>query len=335
MLNSSDTTKGEKTVKFCRINVLILLFVILASAAAHGEVADKILAVVNDEIITMKEFETSFEPYLKRIEGTYKGNDKNGIIEQTKAVLLQRLIDNMLIEHEARKAGANIKEEEIMEVLKEMLAKQNVQLEDFLKKLEREGSSLASVKNDIKGQLMRMKLMRREIKSKIMVSDQEIGEYYDKHRDDYEGKEAVRLRQILFLIPPHADKTTKAKIEEKARQIQERAAEGAPFDALATQYSQEPAAAKGGDIGFVERGGIIPEVENVAFSLPLDQVSAVIESEVGFHIIKVVDKRGAGLKPINAVREEIKIKLEDEKLEKKYDEWISALRKKSHIEIRK
>jgi peptidyl-prolyl cis-trans isomerase SurA len=79
---------------------------------------------------------------------------------------------------------------------------------------------------------------------------------------------------------------------------------------------------------------MIPELEAVAFNLPQDKISGLIESGLGFHIIKVVDKRGAGLKPIDAVREEIKAKLEDGKLEKKYDEWISGVRKKSHIEIR-
>jgi parvulin-like peptidyl-prolyl isomerase len=103
---------------------------------------------------------------------------------------------------------------------------------------------------------------------------------------------------------------------------------------IAATYSQGPEASRGGDIGFVEKGVILPQLEAVAFSLPVGKVSEIIETDIGFHIIIVVDKRGAGLKPINMVREEIKAKIEDEKLEKKYDEWITSVRKKSHIEIK-
>ena len=317
------------------IIVLIMAFIMLTFTAAGSEVADKIIAVVNDEIITQKEFNAVFEPYLKKIEETYQGNNKAAVIEQTKASILQRFIDSLLIEHEAKKAGINVKEEEVMDILKDMLVKQNIRMEDFLKKLEQEGTSLASVKNEIRGQMMRMRLMRREVQSKIIIGEQEIGEYYLQHRDEYEGREAVRLKQILLLLPPDADKATKTKIEESARRIHQNALNGSSFDSLAVKYSQGPAAAQGGDIGFIEKGVMIPEVEKVAFSLPVDQVSDVIESSMGFHIIQVVDKRGAGFKPIDAVRNEIKAKLVDEKLEKKYDEWISELRKRSFIEIRK
>jgi peptidyl-prolyl cis-trans isomerase SurA len=321
-------------VKFYRMIVLSMLFVMLISAAAFGEMADKIIVVVNDEVITLKEFNEVWEPYLKRIEETYQGNDKEGVIKQTKDAILQRLIDNLLIESEAKKSGASIKDEEVMAVLKDTLARQNIGMEAFIKKLEKEGNSLVSVKNEIKGQLMRMRLMRWEIKSKIMISDQEIGDYYNQHRDEYEGKEAIRIKQILLMIPPNADKATKAKIKENAEQIQKRALSGESFDSLAAQYSQGPAEVPGGDVGFIEKGGMIPELETAAFSLPMDQVSGVIESGLGFHIIMVVDKRGAGLKPIAVVRDEIKAKLEDAKLEKKYDEWISSVRKKSHVDIR-
>jgi parvulin-like peptidyl-prolyl isomerase len=92
--------------------------------------------------------------------------------------------------------------------------------------------------------------------------------------------------------------------------------------------------AGGGDIGFVERGAILPDVEKAAFNLPVGGVSDVIESEMGFHIIVVVDKRGEGLKPLPVVRDEIKAKIEDEKIAKKYDEWIAGIRKKSFIDVR-
>jgi peptidyl-prolyl cis-trans isomerase SurA len=317
-----------------RIVLIISAATLFACMAAQAEVIDKIVAVVNNDIITRNEFNTAFEPYLKRIETTYQGDDKDAAIKQTQAAFLQRLIDNLLIEQEAKKSKIDIKDEEIMAVLKESLTKQNLKMEDFIRKQESEGNTLASVKKDIKSQLMHVRLLRAEIKSKIIVSDQEIGDYYNQHRNDYEGKEAVRIKQILLIIPPNADKAIKAKIKKDAEKIHKRILDGESFERLAAKYSQGPGAQQGGDIGFFEKGSAMPELEAVAFTLPLEKASQVIESSMGFHIIVVIDKRGAGIKPIAAVREEIKIKIEDEKLEKKFDEWIRSLRKKSYIDIR-
>jgi parvulin-like peptidyl-prolyl isomerase len=323
-------------VKFYKKIFLILWSLILLCAPAGAEVVDRIIAVVNDEIITLYEFNAAFEPYLKNIENTYKGNDKEAVIKQTRGVFLQRLIDNMLIEQEGKKSGTGIiiKDEEVMDVLRDIMAKQKLSMQDFLKNLAKEGNSLDSVKKEIRMQMMRARLLRREIKSKVMVSDEEIGEYYNKNRQDYEGKETVRIKQLLLLIPPNADKVATAKVRNGAVQLHKRIMDGESFDLLIVKYSQGPAAAQGGDVGFVGRGTIIPEVEKVAFILPVGQISEVIESSVGFHIIQVVDKKGAGLKPIAAVREEIKTKLEDEKLDKKFEEWIASIRAKSHIEIK-
>ena len=323
-------------MELCKRFVLIICSVILLCVPVGAEVVDKIVAVVNDEIITLTEFNTAFEPYLKNIEDNYKGKDKGAIINQAKEAFLNRLVDNLLIEQEAKKAGMGIviKDEEVMDVIRDMMAKKKSNMEDFKKNLAREGNSLESLKKDIRSQMMRMRLLRREIKSKVIVSDEEIGEYYNKNRQDYEGKEAVRLKQIFLAIPAKADKKTKAKIKEEAGQLRKRVLAGESFELLAVKYSQGPGAAQGGDIGFIEKGTIIAAVESVAFNLPMEQVSEVIESGIGFHIIKVVDKKGAGLKPIAAVREEIKTKIEDEKLEKKYEEWITSIRKKSFIEIK-
>ena len=323
-------------MELCKRFVLITCSVMLLCVPVGAEVVDKIVAVVNDEIITLAEFNTAFEPYLKNIEDNYKGKDKEALINQSKEAFLKRLVDNLLIEQETKKTGMGnvIKDEEVMDVIRDMIAKKKSNMEDFKKNLAHEGNSLESLKKDIRNQMMRMRLLRREIKSKVIVSDEEIGEYYNKNRQDYEGKEAVRLKQIFLAIPAKADKKTRTKIKEEAQQLRKRVLAGEPFELLAVKYSQGPGAAQGGDIGFIEKGTIIAAVDSVAFNLPMEQISEVIESGIGFHIIKVVDKKGAGLKPIAAVREEIKAKIEDEKLEKKYEEWITSIRKKSFIEIK-
>ena len=179
-----------------------------------------------------------------------------------------------------------------------------------------------------------MRLLRRELKSKITISEEEIGDYYLKHREIYEGKEAVRIKQILILFPKNLDAQIKAKLKAEMDTIHKRLQNGESFDLLAAQYSQGPAAATGGDIGFIEKGLMLPAVESVAFILKKDEISKVVESPVGFHIIKAIDKRGAGIKPIESVREEIKAKIEEDKMDKKYDEWIKELRSKSLIEIK-
>ena len=117
-------------MKFYKVIVLILLGVILLGAPVGAEVVDRIIAVVNDEIITLYEFNAAFDPYQKNIENNYKGNDKEAVIKQSRAGLLQRLIDNILIEQEAKKSGASIivKDEEIMEVLQDMLNKQKLSM---------------------------------------------------------------------------------------------------------------------------------------------------------------------------------------------------------------
>ena len=177
-----------------------------------------------------------------------------------------------------------------------------------------------------------MRLLRREIKSRITVSDEEIGNYYNKHRQDYEGQEAVRIKQIVILLPKDHDERTKKTLREKIENIHKQLKNGESFDLLASRHSQGPAANTGGDIGFVEIGLMLPEVEKVAFNLSKNEISDVIESPVGFHIIRVIDKRGAGVKPIATVRDEIIQKIEEQKMDKKYEEWIKELRNKSHIE---
>ena len=310
------------------------LVAVFLSVAAQAAVGDRIVAVVNDEIITLSELNNAFEPYQAKFEATYQGPDREKARTETKLLLLNRMINGILMEQESRKTGIAIRNDELEDAIADIRKQRNLSPEEFNKALERDGITLEDFRKDIRNQFVRMKLIRRDIKSRVAVTDQEIGEYYSKHREDYEGKESVRIRQILISLPKEADPAAKEKLRADAEAIHKRLMNGESFDQLSAIYSRGPEAAAGGDIGYIERGMIHSEVEEIAFSLPLHQISGVIESSIGFHIIQVIDRRGAGLKAIGTVREEIREKIDREKLEKKYTEWIEELRKKSHIEIK-
>jgi parvulin-like peptidyl-prolyl isomerase len=312
----------------------VVLICILAPTAVLSRVVDRIVAVVNDDIIMLSEFENTFQPFQKRLDAAYRGPDRDKVIADGRVTVLNRMIDNRLIGQRAKKVGIDVKDEEIMGTLKGMLGRRNLSMQIFEQMLEREGSNLDAYRQDMKDQMTRMRLLRRELRAKIFVSDDEIGEEYIRRRHEYEGKEAVRIMQIMLRLPPESDRAARKKVQAEAAMIRQRLLDGEPFEVLAAQYSQGPATATGGDVGFIEKGAMLPEVDSAAFRLAGNEISEVIVSPVGLHIIKVLDKRGAGAKPLEVVREEIKAKLEEEKMEKGYEEWIADLRKRSHIEIK-
>lgn len=314
--------------------LLILIIGVLAPSAGRCTVVDRIVAVANADIITMSELENAFQPYQKRIDETYRGPDRDKVIAEGRKAILNRMIDNRLIQQRSAKMGIVVKDEEVTETIKDLLRRRNITMAELAKALERDGSSLEAYRQEMKDQMIRMRLLRRELKAKIFVSDEEIGQDYAKHRHEYEGQIAVRIKQILIVLPRNAEPALQAKLQADAEKIHKRLIEGESFDLLAAQFSQGPSAATGGDVGFLEKGTMLPEVDVVAFRLAKDEISNIIISEAGFHIIKVIDRRGTGAKSIEAVREEIKTKLEDEKMEKGYEEWIVDLRKRSHIDIR-
>lgn len=321
-------------MKALKISLFVCLVAMFLSVPLNAGVTDRIVAIVNNEVITLSELNSAFEPHLKKIENAYKGEDKGKLIAETRQAMLNKMVDDTLVRQEAKKLGIVVKEEDVLETIGDMFSRRNISMEDFMKVLSREGSSFEAYKMEVREHLMKIKLVGRNIKSKVSVTDEEIGDYYSKHREDYEGEEAVRIKQILIIVPKDCGKKKKRKLKAEAVTIHKILKEGQPFEMLAAKYSQGPAAKIGGDLGFVEKGMMFPVVDEAAFSLGNGEISDVIESQVGFHIIKVTDRKGAGIKSIESVREEIKDIIGRTKIEKKFYEWIEELRKKSYIETR-
>jgi len=322
-----------KTTRF-RATLLILALLFGLACPAQAVIVDRILAIVNDTLITQSDLNNTFEPVRKKIEVSLTGEQREKTLNEAREAILNRMIDNILIEQEATKLGITVQDEEVTGTIKNILSQRDLTMGDFETILEKEGMSLDAYKKEVREQLIRSRVVRRELRSAITVSDEEIGEYYTQHRAEYEGQTAIRLRQIVLFFPENADDGMKQKTKTDMEAILKRIRSGEPFDKLASQFSQGPTARDGGDIGFVDRGVMNPEMEKIAFSMEPGQVSGIIESAAGLSIITVTEKRGGGVKGSESVRDEIKDRIMDTKMEKKYEEWIGDLRKKAHITMK-
>ena len=214
---------------------IIIAAGIFISVPAIAEIAERIVAVVNGDVITLSELNSAFEPFVKRIEDGYKGPDKEKVIAENKQLLLNKMIDNIIIDQEAKKTQIVIKDEEVTDTINGFLSRRKMTMEDLINELAKENSSLEAHRKEVKAHLLRMRLLRREIRSKVAVTEEEIGEYYRKNRDAYEGKEAVWMKQVLILYPKGADARTKAKLREEMDAIHKRLLKGEQFELLAVE----------------------------------------------------------------------------------------------------
>jgi parvulin-like peptidyl-prolyl isomerase len=304
-------------------------------APAGAETIDGIAAVVNGDVVTYYELNRMLDAYVAGLPKTISDEEKSAAIRGAREGLLNKLIDESLLAQEAVRLGVVVRDEEVKANIQDLLKKNKLTLDQFKEILGREGVSYERYQKDLKDHLTKMRVASREISAKISVSDDEIGEYYAKHRDVYEGKEAVQIRQILFALPAEAKPEMRQAFQDLAESAASKLKSGASFeDVLQEAVAQGAEAPAGSDTGFIEKGTMMTEVDRGAFSLKVGEISPVIASSAGFHIIQVLDKRGAGLKPLAIVRDEIQDEIFKAKTDQKMQEWVAELRKKAYIDIK-
>jgi len=314
--------------------IIMVLVVLFAATAAAADLVDRIVAVVNHEIITLSDLDRTLKPFIENLEKSKNVRVDEATIKEARKAALNGLINNMLIDQQAARLGIVVTDEDLDKALQDILHEKQLSLSLLKDMLAQNQTTMEDYKEDMRRQIVTMRLIGKEIRSKIGVSKEEIGEYYGRHRDAYEGKESVRVQQILIIAKEDEDSEKKSSLRERANKVLELLKRGVSFEQMATEYSQGPAAQDGGDLGFIEKGIMLPEVDKEAFRLGKGEISNVIESHIGFHIIKITDKRGVGIKPLEDVRDEIKESIANDKAKIKFEEWIQELRKKSLIEIR-
>ena len=316
------------------IAVVILAPQAPATASATAEVVDRIVAVVNEEIILLSELQDRLEPFAQRIrqQGFDPGQERQ-MLFKVREEIINRLVDEKLTDQEIKRNDIQVSQSEVDNAIERIKAANHFTDEDLRQFLEQEQMTMQQYRETIKEQILRTRLVNYQVKSKIVITEAEIQAYYDRHPDIYGGKRRYHLRNILMRVPGFSTDAQRAAVLETMQQLSARAEAGESFADLARTYSQSPAAADGGDIGEFEEETLSPQIRAALEGLEPGGTTAVLDTDQGFQLLFLEAIRRTEGKPLDQVREEIHQSLFDEVVEKRFASWLEALRSQSHIKI--
>jgi len=313
------------------IETFLALFVLVLPVSA--EIIDRVVATVNDGTITssdLKEAVDLFEHQMGQAnQQAFSQQDRKGLERR----VLEDLIDKTLIEDFAKKAGIEVTEEEIDRAIQEVLARAHISEAELREALKKDGLEYMEYRNQIRDQIIKAKMVQREIRARVNIKEEQIEEYYLDHPDEFRAEEGVVLLHILFPLPQSPPPELVASTFEEAERVREEILEGMPFADAASQYSKDATANRGGWLGFFRNGSLSPEMETGIENLDEGEISEPIRTPLGIHLLMIEERTTGDIRPLEKVQNSIREKLFEEAAERQFEDWRKELRKNAHIEV--
>ena len=311
----------------------IFLLIFYGSISFNEAVVDRIVAVINQEIITLSEVEARMGPQPKEIQsGNRLGMRER--IDEVRRKILEQLIEEKLIDQEIEKSGTKVTNKEVEAALEDIKSRNAATQEDLKKALAKDGLSLEAFKKQIEKKLQRMKLINIMIKIESKIGERELRDFYQNNIDGYRSTETYQTSHILFRIPQKATLQEVREIRRRFQKVLEKIKRGEDFGEMALLYSEDASAKNRGDLGYFKKGELLPAFEKEALRLQIGEVSGIIRTDFGFHIIKLLDRKGGDPIPFEEVKEKVQADSYDKKTEKAFRQFISTLKEKSVIDIK-
>lgn len=313
------------------LKILFFLLIFLFSQTVKASILlDRIVAVVNKDVITWSELYKTMEyEATDKIRGLNE-QDRLKIFKDNEKIFLEQLIDQKLQVQEAKRLGYEVTKEEINEAIENIKNKYSLTDNEFEASIKKEGMTFEEYKEKLSEQILISKFLNRQIRSKIVISDEEIKRYIELNKDKFDNSDSFRIRQIFFKKPLRDE--DRIKVEEKARVIIQKLNEGEDFSSLAKEFSEDPSSKIGGDLGLIKKNILANEFIKVLSQLEVGQVSEPFWTDNGLHIIKLEEKFTA--KSNEQIKEDIRQQLLEIKFAEKYRDYIKSLREKARIDIR-
>jgi peptidyl-prolyl cis-trans isomerase C len=302
------------------------------AAKAPGAQTDGIVAKVNGVGLSKIEFERGWEYFLQR-SGIPAGHaDKDGKVLELRKQVLERLIDEELLFQEAKKLKMVVGKE----VIDAEIEKAHAQFptpEAFKEALAQNKLTEEGLRTVFNRTLTIQAFVEKDIVKGVVVTDAEVHDFYTSNKDKFESPEQAHARHILVAVDEKADEKTRQAGKAKADDLLAQLKGGANFEDLAKKSSDCPSAPQGGDLGFFGHGQMVPEFDSAAFALKPGELSGVIATKFGYHIIKMEEKKDAGLVPETEVAPKIREYLTSQKTGAAVEQRIKTLREKAKIEL--
>jgi len=306
----------------------------LIASSRSAEIVDRIVAVVNDDVITLMELNTSLKPYKEKIRSLgYPPEKENELLFKIRKDILDRLINQKIEDQEIERSKVEISEDQIDTTIERIKETNYLTDEQLRAALAKDGMTMEEYRKNIKNQILRGRLVNLKVKSKIVITTEDIKAYYENHIKEYGGKQKYHLFNIIMKVPLFSDSEKKLEIKAKMDEILEKLKAGESFRALAAKYSESPAASGGGDLGEFEFDTLSPHLQSAIEKIKPGEFTPVIDTDQGYQIFFLEEiLKGKG-KTLEEVTPEIESKLLNESIDKKYHTWIGDLRKQAVIKI--
>lgn len=315
-----------------------MLAVCILSAAfpvsAGAEVIDRVIAVVNGKVITLSEVAEREAPLLKQAAEIFSGPEREKRIADIRKMVSDSLIEELLLEQEVERQGLKVSEKDIDGAIDDVKKQNSLDEEGLKAALKKEGLTYEGYRAQIKTQMEKSRVINQQVRSRVNVTEKEISDYYERNQRMFLSDEEVKISHILFQVPENSTDADIERIKKESGGVLEMARSGNDFAELAKKYSNDSSAREGGSLGFFKRGQIMPALEREAFSLKKGEISDLVRTSYGFHIIRVDDVREALPEPFESVKEKIRSAVTTEMMEQRYKEWVEELKKTAVIEMK-
>jgi len=317
--------------------LVILGFVILGFAgglSTSEAVVDRVVAVVNEEVITLSEVDRVIAPFLKEAVKAEDRLERKEQLNRIRRQALDTLIEEKLLDYEIKKAGIKVTPREVEAIVDDIKKQNKATQQDLEMALAKEGLTFEQYKTQIEKRILRTKLVQWSAKVEPQASEKQLRDFYEQNAERYKTPETFRPAHILFGIPKEAPPEKVQEVRKKCQEVLERIRKGEDFGEMALLYSQDPSAKERGDLGYFKKGELLPAFEKELNRLRVGEVGGIIRTEFGFHLIKLLDRRGGTPMPFEEAKARVQREYFESEMDRAVRRFITSLKEKSVIDIR-